>query len=259
MIAALIMNTFREAIRNRVLYSVLLFVALLVAISALFGAVTIGSQVKVIKDFGLFALSFFGAISCIATPGGYFLNKELKQKTIYNILSKAVPRWKFVLGKLLGLYLTTAVLTLAGFLFIAFAAVFEGQLDPLLFQGLYLTLLEVLIITGITIFFSSLVITTSLAGLFTVATYIAGRSLGYLTYFTAPKAGSETNPVTRILTQTLDIILPNLGLFNVGKSVRLWRPCNEPVSYIAATIYAVCYTTLVFLAAAAIFQHRELN
>ncbi|MCC6953509.1 MAG: ABC transporter permease subunit, partial [Deltaproteobacteria bacterium] len=97
MITAIALNTFREAIRNKVLYSGFLFVALLIAGSALFGSVSVGSQIKVIKDFGLFSLSIFGAIVAVAI-GVNLLNKELKQKTIYNILSKPVERWQFIVG-----------------------------------------------------------------------------------------------------------------------------------------------------------------
>ena len=107
-IYAIALNTFREAVRNKILYSVLAFAVLLVAISALFGSVTIGETQRVIKDFGLFALSFFGAISTIIC-GVSLLNKELKQKTIHNIISKPVARWEFIVGKYLGLSLTVGV------------------------------------------------------------------------------------------------------------------------------------------------------
>ena len=64
-IYAITLNTFREAVRNKILYSVVLFAVLMIGVSAFFGAVSIGSQAKVIKDFGLFSLSFFGAIITI--------------------------------------------------------------------------------------------------------------------------------------------------------------------------------------------------
>ena len=78
-IFAIALNTFREAIRNKILYSVIFFAAFLVLISALFGSVSIGDKIKVIKDFGLFSLSFCGAIITIIS-GTNLLNKELKQK-----------------------------------------------------------------------------------------------------------------------------------------------------------------------------------
>ena len=78
-ITAIAYNTFREAIRNKILYSVLLVTAAIVIISSIFGAVSIGDQVKVVKDFGLFCISFFGAIITIVA-GVSLLNKELKQK-----------------------------------------------------------------------------------------------------------------------------------------------------------------------------------
>jgi ABC-type transport system involved in multi-copper enzyme maturation permease subunit len=102
-------NTYREAIRNRILYAVVAFGMVLVALSAFFGAVSIGNQADVIKDFGLFSLSFCGAVLTILS-GVNLLHNEMAHKTVYNILSKPVSRWQFILGKQLGLALMVSVM-----------------------------------------------------------------------------------------------------------------------------------------------------
>jgi len=184
-IFAIVLNTFREAVRNKILYSVVLAAFLLVGISAVFVAVTMGSQVQVIKDFGLFSLSFFGAIITIIS-GTTLLNREIKLKTVHNILSKPVARWQFIVGKYLGLCLTVALLVgLLGLGLTVFTAIFEGVLDIIFFQGTVLAVMELIIIASVSIFFSTVVITPTLNGMFTLGTYIAGRSVGYLKYFLA--------------------------------------------------------------------------
>ncbi|MCB0322050.1 MAG: ABC transporter permease subunit [Bdellovibrionales bacterium] len=255
-VSAIMINTFREAVRNKILYSVVLFAVVLVGISAFFGAVSIGSQEKVIKDFGLFSLSFFGVIITILS-GVSLLNKELKQKTIYNILSKPVDRWQFILGKHLGLTLTVSLLVgLMGVGLIGFVAFFEGRIDLLLFQGIFFVILEVTLMAAVAIFFSSLVVTTTLTGIFTLGTYVAGRSIAYLRYFI--EAGDGYNPALAKLIGILDWVLPDLSLFNVhdvlvdGGSVT-----GNHAAY--AICYCVSYSLVALTLAAIIFERRELN
>jgi ABC-type transport system involved in multi-copper enzyme maturation permease subunit len=95
---AIAINTMREAIRNKLLYSILLFAVLVVAVAALFGSVSIGDQMKFVKDFSLMSVSLFG-VAIAVMLGVSMLNKELGRKTIYNILSKPVARWEFIVGK----------------------------------------------------------------------------------------------------------------------------------------------------------------
>lgn len=248
-------NTFREAVRNKILYSVLLFALVLVGVSAFFGSVSIGEQNRVIKDFGLFALSFFGAIITILS-GVTLLNKELKQKTIYNILSKPVPRWQFILGKHLGLSATVACLTIVmGFALIAFVACFEGHIDWLLFQAIYFVILEVTVIAAIAIFFSSVVVTTTLTGIFTLGFYIAGRSIAYLNFFISNP--DYNNPVLSVVIKTLYWIVPDLSIFSVEDQL-VYGVAATPAQFGFALLYAVSYSAIVLFFAALIFEKREL-
>lgn len=253
---AIALNTFREAIRNKILYSVVLFAAIVVGISAFFGSVSIGSQEKVIKDFGLFSLSFFGALLAILS-GVSLLNKELKQKTIYNIMSKPVQRWQFILGKHLGLMMTVHVLVaLMSIALVGFLGLLEGRIDWLLFQAVGFVLLEVCIISAVTMFFSSLVVTTTLTGLFTLGTYLAGRSIGSLSYFMDGRGGYH--PALSGLVKVLNCILPDLSLFNINDAVVYGNQVSL-AHFGYAAVYSLSYSTIALLLAALIFSRRELN
>ena len=257
-IIAIGLNTFREAVRNKILYSIILFAGGIVLVSSLFGAVSIGDQVMVIKNFGLFSISFFGAIITIVS-GVNLLNKELRRKTIYNILSKPVSRWQFITGKHLGLTATVWLLViLMGIFVIGFSAAFEGKVDWLMFQAVFLTLLEVTIIAAITLFFSSLVVTTTLTGLFTIATYIAGRSIQYLTYFTTKLDDSTGNVILKKTATVLDYILPDLSLFNSNNQI-VYGEAISLQNIGLATAYSFSYSAIVLILASIIFQKRELN
>ena len=253
-IAAIAINTFREAIRNKILYSVLLFMALLLGAAAFFGSVTIGNQAQVIKDCGLFGLSFFGAVLTMII-GVSLLHKELKQKTIYNILSKQVSRTQFLVGKHLGLTLTVSMLVAAmGLGLFLFSAAFEGRFDWLLFQGILLTIFEVAVLSSVVIFFSSMAVTTTLPGVLTLGTYIAGHSIEYLKFFTADGSPGSSNRLISLLSW----ILPDLGTFNANALI-VYGDALAPGHAAYALVYCVAYSLVALTLAGFVFERRELQ
>ena len=107
-IAALALNTFRESIRDRIFYSLLAFAVIMLAFSLVLGNLTIGDEIKIIKDFGLAAISLFGVLIAIFV-GISLVYKEMEKRTIYVILAHPISRSQFVLGKYGGLSLTLLV------------------------------------------------------------------------------------------------------------------------------------------------------
>jgi len=212
-VTAIALNTFREAVRNKILYSVILFAIILVAGATIFGQVTIGDTAKVIKDFGLFSISFFGAVITIIC-GVTLLGKEIKQKTVYNIISKPVARWEFILGKFFGLFLTVATLVaLMGGAFFLYLLIYEGKPDWLIIVGTYYSIIEVFILSAVAIFFSTIAVTVTLTGLFTLGAWIAGRSISQVKEFLTVEGGS--GPLAWI-TGLLELVVPDLQVINVA-------------------------------------------
>lgn len=247
-------NTAREAIRNKVLYSIVFFAFLMVGISAVFGAASIGDEAKFIKDFSLVSISLFGVITTV-TLGVNLLHKELGRKTILNILSKPVARWQFLVGKYLGLLATlTMLIGVMSAALIGFLWVMQGHPDWTLLLATGSTLLELAILLAVALFWSSVVVTPSLAGLFTVATFIAGRSSGYLHYFMTP----DSPPAMQAAMSALYVLLPHLDRFWIADQIvyhqtySLWYFAN-------LGLYAFAYGALVLLAGAAFFRYREFT
>ena len=153
MILAIALNTSREAIRNKVLYSILLFACLVTAISAAFGSASIGDTSKFVKDFSLFSISLFGVVTTVVL-GVTLLHKELVKRTIYNILSKPVARWEFLLGKFLGLLATLAIMMLlmtAALLLLLWFL--EHRIDWELLPVIGAMMLELAVLLAVAIFF----------------------------------------------------------------------------------------------------------
>src|SRR5690348_2324786 len=111
-VAAVAVNTFREAVRDRVLYNLLFFALLMIAAAILVGQISIGIEQIVIVSLGLSAISVIGLLIAVFIGVG-MVSKEIDKRTLYALLAKPVRRWEFLLGKFGGLILTLAVNTAA--------------------------------------------------------------------------------------------------------------------------------------------------
>src|SRR4029079_11990002 len=101
-------NVFKESVRDKVLYSIVLFAVLIIAASLLIGQLTAGQEVKIIKDLGLSAISLFGHFIAIFIGIG-LVSKEIERRSIYALLAKPMSRTELLVGKFLGLVATLAV------------------------------------------------------------------------------------------------------------------------------------------------------
>jgi len=251
-IVAIALNTAREAVRNRILYSILFFAVLMVGVAAVFGAASIGDHTKYMKDFSLMSVSLFGVVIAIVL-GVNLLHQELGKKTIFNILSKPVARWQFIVGKFFGLLGTLTFIV--GAMSLGVVAAFRlllGHVDGGLIVASFAALLEIVIVIAVAIFFSSLVVTPALAGMFTAATFIAGRSASYLLYF----LNGDQPPTVQTLAQTLYWVLPRLDRFTVADQV-VYGLSPDP-SYLATLVaYAIAYSGVLLLLSVGLFSRRE--
>jgi ABC-type transport system involved in multi-copper enzyme maturation permease subunit len=251
-ILAIAINTCREAIRNKVLYSILLFACLLTGVSAVFGSASMGDTIKFVKDFSLLSISLFGVVTTVVL-GVNLLSKELGKRTIYNILSKPVARSHFLLGKFLGLLATLllmmTLMTAALFVLLWFL---EQRVDWQLLPVVGAMMLELAVLLAVAMFFSAIVVTPALAGLFTAATFIAGRSSSWLTYFLSP----AQPPALRYAMRVLYLILPHLDRCSVADQIVSGQ--QLPASYYAqVAAHASAYAALLLLLSIVIFRRRE--
>ena len=80
-------SVFRESVRDRVPYNLVLFAVLLISSSYLIGQLTAGQDIKIIKDLGLSATSVFGLFIAIFIGIG-LVSKEVERRSIYALLAK---------------------------------------------------------------------------------------------------------------------------------------------------------------------------
>src|SRR5579872_5350055 len=190
-LSAISFNTFREAVRDRVLYNLIIFALLLVATAPLFGEISIGVEKLILVNVGLSAISVFGIIIAIFIGIG-LVSKEIEKKTLYTILCRPVRRWEFIAGKYLGLMMTLVVNTLlmtVGF-YLALLAIWRGlsKGDAELLVAIYFIVLQFFIVTALALFFSSFS-TPILSAIFTFAMVVIGTFAEDLRNFAALAQG----------------------------------------------------------------------
>ena len=151
---AIALNTFREAVRDRVLYLILAFAVVMILASVLLSLITVGSEQKIIEDFGLAMNALFGTATSLLLGLG-LVYKEIERKTIYTLLSKPIRRSEFLLGKYLGLCLTLAVNMIIMSAAFFGLLVLRGTAIGDLWIAVVLTFFELLLVTAIAVFFSS--------------------------------------------------------------------------------------------------------
>ncbi len=266
LVRAVALNTFREAVRDRVFYNLLLFAVLLVGASLIIGQLAAGQDVKIIKDLGLASAQLFG-VGIAIFIGIQLVAREVERRSVHATLSKPLARPVFLLGKYLGLLLTLAVniTVMAAALFLvllAYSALTPPgvqavwtapAVDPRLLTALGLIYVELAVVTAIALLFSTYS-SALLSTTFTAAIWAAGHFVEDLRTIEQVGASGATAWVARLVSW----VLPNLALFDVKAEVVHGVPVPGG-QVVWAVAYGVAYSGAVLLLAIAIFQRRDLK
>ena len=259
-------NVFRESVRDKVLYNLVVFAILMMGASYLIGQLTAGQDIKIIKDLGLAAISLFGLFIAVFI-GIQLVSKEVERRSIYSLLSKPIQRHQLVLGKYLGLVLTLAVnlaimaaafyLVLAYMRWTAPAAVLDAlegpATDPRMLKAMVLIFGQLAIVTAIALFFSTFS-SPILSASFTLGVFVAGHFSADLRNFDQV----IESKAAQTIAHGLYWILPNLGPFDVKTQVVHAMPV--PAGYIALTLlYGAAYIAVLLTMAVMIFSRRDFK
>jgi ABC-type transport system involved in multi-copper enzyme maturation permease subunit len=249
-------NTFREAVRDRVLYNLVFFALLMMGAAILVGQISIGIESSVIISLGLTAISVIGLFIAIFI-GVALVSKEMDKRTLYALLAKPVQRWEFLLGKFCGLVMTLTVNTaaMAVGLFVALWTVKHTleKADAYILVAVYLILLKLALIVALALLFSCFT-TPFLAILFSAGIYVAGLFAQDLrTMQTVNLSASAMS-----LFKGVSYLLPNFENFNVMGTVAHGGAVPGAL-VLHATLYALVYAAVVLTGAAAIFSRRNLK
>ena len=249
-------NTFREAVRDRVLYNLVLFVLLLTGASIFLGELSGGQERKIIVDLGLSAMLLFGVFIAIFVGVG-LVYKEIERRTIYAIFSKPVGRGEFIVGKYLGLCLTLLVNVTVMGAGVSLALIYVSRgWDPLvlsIWPAILLIYFELMILTAVALLFSSFS-SPALSALLTFFVFIIGHFSADL----KDLGNSMGGAAARWLFRGLYYLLPNLqNLSHITPAAHGQTP--HLASAAAAILYALVYIAILLSVATLIFRRRNFK
>lgn len=252
-VLALAGNTVREAVRNKVLYTLVFFAVGLIGTGVLLSTLSYVEQERILQDVGLAAIRLFGVAIAIFVGVG-LIHREVDRRTIYTILSKPVSRTEFLLGKYLGLvatlWLQVAIMAVA---FVAVSLLAGAPLGMGHAAAIGLIAVELMVVVAIATFFSSFT-TPMLASLFTAGLFLVGtlsrdlRDIGL---------HSSSEGVRRVLV-ALYRALPDLESFNLSIQAVHGLPIAATDVWLPV-LYATGYAGLVLLLAVVIFERRDFR
>jgi len=253
-IAAIARNAFREAVRDRILYNLILFVLLITASALFLGELSAGQEARVIVNLGLSSTLIFGAFIAIFV-GVSLVWKEIEKRTVYSIFAKPVSRTEFIIGKYMGLCLTLLVNIAIMGAGVTTALIYVGGTEFItgVWAAILLIYLELTILTAVATLFSSFS-TPALSALLTFFVLLIGHFSESLRVI----AQTMNSRSAQIIFDTIYYLLPNLSHFSF-----ITEAANQMVPPAAmlggATLYAVVYDLVVLTITAVIFTRRDFK
>lgn len=279
---AIARNTFTELVRQKVFYFLLLFALIVIGNSAFLAKFSFQEEFQMLKDVALGAMSVFLSLLAILATA-MLLPRDLEERTIFTILSKPVPRYEYLLGKLLGVFILLTLSTIImGVLFLgvlllreqaalaetraslsasplevaaALAEVSKGAFSWDLIPAMAILLVKALLLASLTL----LVSTFATSGIFAILVSASAYFIGHL-QVTAREywmSGIGIHWWTRIFTAIVALIFPDLQAFNLTDDIVAGTPLPMALFWQSVALGGV-YVAVYYAVACFLFQNREL-
>lgn len=254
-IVTIAFNTFREAVRDRVLYNLIAFALLMIGAALLVGEISVGIERIVLVNLGLTSISLFGIVIAVFLGIG-LVSKEIEKRTLYTLLTRPVQRWEFICGKFCGLTGTLAVnaflMTVGFFAALLYQAHRFQRTDGWLLVAIYFILLQFIILTALALLFSSFS-SPLLSAILAFALFVIGTFAEDLRSLAAMTKGVAHWPL-----MVVAYVVPNFASFNIISAVAHEQPVAAPI-IVWNTLYAALYAGAALAAAVLILERRNLK
>jgi ABC-type transport system involved in multi-copper enzyme maturation permease subunit len=245
-------NTFREAVRDKVLYVLLFFAAVTILGSKALGWISIGQDIKIIKDISLAATSIFGVLIAIFV-GTSLIYKEIDKRTLYTILSQPMHRWEFILGKYFGLVGLLALVTviMAG-VSSGYVLLLGGEVGGIYYLAVLLIFCKLMLVTALAVLMSAMS-SPSLGAIIVFSAYVFGHATGVFLDLPPQFDGTMAEKVLELAYY----IIPNLSNFDIRAEAANGIPVTG--AYVTwVVVYGLVYTVVLLLLAAQAFQEKDV-
>jgi len=240
-------------LKERVLLVVIIFAFILMVSSYVLAPLAVGAQQKIIIDIGLAAISLLGILLVILL-GASSYSREKERGILPSILAKPISRTDFVLGKYMGTVLTIwMVMAVMAGVYLAVALLSHSNLNGTIFAAMYLSVVEVAVLTAVMTFFSSFT-TPLLSSLFTLCVFVSGHLSKDLLSF----AEQFGHAFFRVISRAAFYVLPNLSLFNIRAEAVHNLPLLERYSS-SVSMYAAFYILFFLFVSCVIFHRKDIT
>lgn len=246
-------NTFREIIRDRILYGLFIFAILLIGLSLVLGQLSFAEQVRISANFGFTAIHLSAVIVSIFI-GSTLVTKEMDKKTVMTLLVRPISRLEFLLGK--GVGLLAVILVVISFLAAILALVFLGlgvRMDLVFIAALHGIFLESIILLALAIFFSCFA-TPVMVVAFSVGLFLIGHWMNSLSFFINEKSSEGL----RFFAKIIMAIIPNLETFNWRSHV-IFDDAIPSAEFISANFYSVSWFVLLLTLSAFLIRRKDFG
>ena len=251
-ILTIALNTFRESVRDKVLYVLLFFAAVTIVGSKALGWISIGQDIKIVKDITLAAISVFGALIAIFV-GASLIYKEIDKRTLYTILARPLDRWEFVVGKYLGLLgLLAVVVSIMTGVSALYILLLGGSVDGIYLLAAFLIFMKLMVVTAMALVTSSLS-SPILGAIIVFCFYIFGHATGVFKELPPQFDGTFAKHALEFAYY----VVPNLANFDIRAEAANGVAINPAyVGYVIA--YGLGYTAILLVVAAYAFERKDL-
>ncbi len=250
---AMAVNTIREAIRNKLLYTLLFFALGVMVLGIALSTLSYVERERMVQDFGFASIRLFSVAIAIFVGVG-LIHKEVERRTVYTILSKPLSRAEFLIGKYTGLILIIwlQVVVMASF-FAGVSLLMGAPLGFNHFAALVLMGIELALVVALATLFSAFT-TPLLASFFSCGLWLAG----HLTRDLREHGARSASALVRETTAWLHRILPDLESFNLSIAAAHQLPLAASDIWFPA-LYGAGYTAVLLVVAALIFERRDFR
>jgi len=245
-------NTYRELIRERLLYGVFLMAALVTAMSFFLSTVSLGQDARILHNLGLNTIHLFTVFIMVFVTTTT-VARDLDKKTVYFLFPKPISRGQYVLGKYKGLLLLllTTLTILGGLFWIGVVATGHGDLSGAVFTSLAFSFVELSVVIAIAQLFASFTAPLN-AALYTLAFYIIGHSLSFVRDFLV----QQNNTLALKLANFCYYFLPNLEKFDI-RAATLYHIALSPTQVLWSLFYAIVYAGILLFLTTLAVRNRE--
>jgi ABC-type transport system involved in multi-copper enzyme maturation permease subunit len=258
--------TFKEGLRNRVIYGITLLSIMLLAANVLICNMVLQDVGKVAVDMALSTVSFSGLL-LVLFVGINLMAKDLERHTIYMVLARPISRVQYLLGKYLGmvflLLTSSGVLGGAAIGSIYLIKMSAADYFPRFSLGMTIValcfiLLMLLLLTAISFLFSSFASTSFVSFVLTLAVYIIGMSIGSVRELISAQdvVGIEISRITATLVDVAYYVFPNLSLFDLKSQAAHNLPI-EWSHHLWVLGYWFFYSFLIIFVSSLVFSRKE--